>query len=356
MDQDEFMIDDPIDFNDAVIGFFKTKYAEQIESVFIELRERADSKLNPWLGEILSSMPRRLIERQIFPIFAAASSSGGLTRNHLKFCSAFVRAVSLPNLRIDFWIDQPATKKRNIISMSQIAPLAQFCLNNDGFSDLYKLPNAKKIMELIVSNNLKDGSSQYYEMMHRYDIDYLSNPKKNLELILNSPFSPLTSMYFSTTIQASILLNSKTVDNNAKRFTEHYGRLRQLVDQINDVEEDITMGNITIPILYALLENDNRLEFEIKNLWAGIQGDESDRNISVLSIQVAEIKELVQKLGGFECAYRMADRLYNQTIGLASKCLGRPGIDVEVMLLIRLTRAYLERLKLNNWADIPNYY
>lgn len=359
LDQDEFMLDDPVSFNEEVIGFFKKKYADQIKYVFIELQKRADSELSPWLSEILSSIPRKFIERQLYPIFAAASSSGGITRNHLKFCSAFVRAVSLPNFRIDYWIDQPGikrNKRQNIICIPQIAPLAQFCLNNDGLLDLYELTNTTKIMELIVSDNLQDGYSQYYEMMHRYDADYLFNPKKNIEWILSSRFSPLTSMYFSTTIQASILLNSEKVYHNVKRFVKHYGRLRQLVDQISDVEEDIIMGNVTIPIHYALLEDNDKLESEIKNLWAGIKGEISESDISVLSLHATEIKKLVQKLGGFEQAYKLADRLYSQTMDCASKCIGRPGIGVEVMLLIRLKRAYLERLKLNNWADIPNYY
>lgn len=359
LDHDAFMMEDPIGYNDAVVGFFKEKYAKHIESIFKKLKNRTDSEVGPWLGESLSSVPKRIVERHLFPVFAAASCSGGIAKHHLAFCSAFIRAISIPLLRIDRRIDRPAIKRieeQDSICKSQNAQLIECCLFHDGFLDICRLPNGKEIMELVASNYLQVYTSLYYEMMHRYKFDYLSNPKKRLQWTFRSRFSPLTCKYLSTTVQASILLNSKNVSPDIKKLTESFGRLRQLCDQICDVEEDITMGKVTIPVLYALLNDDDKLASVVRTLWSEIQGFGSDLKPSVLSQHAAEIKEITQKLGGFRRAYRLADKWYRQAMSLAHKCNGKPGVGTEVKLLFRLKRAYLERLKCNNWADIPNYY
>lgn len=357
-DQDTFMIEDPIGFNEAVVSFFKEKYANHIDYIFEELEKRADSGVNPWLRMALPSIQKRIIERHLFPIFAAASSSGGISKHHLVFCSAFIRAISLPILRIDQRIDQTPIKrieKLGRICENENALLVDFCLFHDGLLNITGLPNTVEIMELVSLNYLQVYSSLYYETTHRYDFDYLLHPKNKLQWIYHSRFSPLTCKYFSTTVQASTILNSKKVSFELKKFTEKFGRLRQLCDQICDVKQDIIIGNVTIPVLYALHENDdNSLAKKIRKLWADIQGNDLV-NPSVLYSYTSEIKDIVLRLGGFERSYMLADKWYRQAMSLTD-CNRKNNIGIEIKLLLRLKRAYLERLKLNNWEDIPNYY
>lgn len=358
-DHDALMIEDPIGFNETVVSFFKKKYANHIDYIFQEIEERANSGVDPWLCIALSSVQKRIIERHLFPIFAAASSSGGsISKHHLLFCSAFIRAISLPILRIDQRIDKPPIKRiENLdnICEEKNALLGDFCLFHDGLLDITGLPKAMEIMELILSNYLQVYSSLYYEKTHRYDSDYLFFPKKKLQWIFRSRFSPLTCKYFSTTVQASILLNSTKINFDLKKFTEKFGRLRQLCDQICDVEEDIIMGNITVPVLYALLDDDNnKLAEKIRNLWVDIQS-EGLSEPSIFSSQTSDIKEIILGLGGFKCSYILADKWYRGMMNL-SNCNKKTNIGIEIRLLLRLKRAYLERLKLNNWEDIPNYY
>ncbi len=358
-DHDALMMEDPIGFNDAVVSFFKKKYANHIEYIFQEIEKRANSGVDPWLCIALSSIQKRIIERHLFPIFAAASSlRDGISKHHLIFCSAFIRAISLPILRIDQRIDQPPIKtieKLDNSCESKNALLVDFCLFHDGLLDITGLPKAMEIIELISSNYLQVYSSLYYETTHRYDFDYLFYPKKKLQWIFRSRFSPLTCKYFSTTVQASILLNSRKISYDLKKFTEQFGKLRQLCDQICDVEEDIIMGNVTVPLLYALAEDDDKkLAKKIRNLWADIQG-EGVVDPSAFSSQTFEIKETVLRLGGFKCSYILADKWYRRMMNL-SNCNRKTDIGIEIRLLLRLKRAYLERLKLHNWEDIPNYY
>ena len=41
LDDDAFMMEDPIGYNDAVVGFFREKYAEHIESIFKKLKNNS---------------------------------------------------------------------------------------------------------------------------------------------------------------------------------------------------------------------------------------------------------------------------------------------------------------------------
>jgi len=353
------MLEDPIGYNDAVVGFFRRKYAKQIEAVFSAIQQRADPDLSPWLVKSLSIVPQRVIERHLFPVFAAASASGGITEYHLAFCIAFVRVVSLPVLRIDQLIDRPVNVRAEGHNDNQTyftTLLSSLCLLHDGFLEFCKFRNMQEILEVILLNYRRLYSSLYREMTRRYSLECLSHPDKSLRWIFHSPFSPLTCMYFSTTVQASILLNLKEVDPDVKRLTERFGKLRQLCDQISDIEEDIAIGNVTIPVLYALLEDRDSLASMIKTLWTEIKSGESVIDNSTLSSRTDQIKGRVQELGGFNRAYDLAKRWYGQAAKLISKCNEKPGIGIEIVLLFRLKRAYLERLKLNNWTDIPNYY
>jgi hypothetical protein len=165
-------------------------------------------------------------------------------------------------------------------------------------------------------------------------------------------------MYFSTTVQASILLNSGLIEPELKRVTGYFGKLRQICDQISDVEEDIIIGNITMPVLFALIhDSDKKLETCIKFLWNDIQKSEAGiADKTIISEKAKEIKEITQTLDGFGKTYQLAEKLYLQAMNLFFKYKDKTSMSRELALLFRAKRAYLERLKSNNWLDIPNYY
>lgn len=359
LNNDEFMMEEPLRYNDAVVNFFKKKYKRELELVFQELEEKADPELNPWLAYSLTSIPKRIIERHLFPVFAAGSCSGGLTTYHLVFCNAFIRAISLPVLRIDNQIDRPlkvGNDEQEGTDILSNTSLTELCLLHEGLSDMCTLPHAKKILKLAISSYLRIYSSLYYEISQRYDLKYLSHPEKYMKWIFHSPSSPLTCKYFSVTVQTAVLLNSKSISPNVRRVTEAFGRLRQLCDQICDVKEDIVMGKVTIPVLYALLNDSNELSSMIRTLWTEMQGSESPAKSSRRYSLVTKIKNTIRELKGFKRAYTLADKWYQQAVKCISNANQEPGFGPEIILLFRLKRAFLERLKINNWADIPNFY
>jgi len=356
--EDKFMMADPVGYNDAVIRYFQEKYAKSIHLIFVGLQKKRGSASSLMLETALSSVPNTKLERHLLPIFAAASSTGGVHKHHLLFGRAFIKAVSLPLLRIDERLDFVSQKLKSAIQMSfkNKDTLVDLYLFNDGIADMCELPKASDIIGLVTSNYARLYTSLYCEMKLRYEEKSLSRPQKILQWILESQFSPLTCLYFSTTVQASFIINSKPVDQNVKQLSACFGRLRQLCDQISDVQEDIIMGNATVPVLYALAEGDQHLGQMIKALWRDIRETESNTDKLLISQKAAEIKELTQELGGLRQAYELADTWYQKAIGLTSECSQTLGVNTELALLIRLKRAYLERLRLNNWSDIPGYY
>lgn len=359
LNQDKFMLEDPVAYNTAVVNFFREKYSPFINQVFEDLQKKAASPSSPWLAEAFPTFPMEVLERYLFPAFAAGSHSGGITEPHLAFCKAYIEAIALPVLRVDRLIDRPSfllerTENKNSYLLKVF--LSELCLLHEGLSEMCKLPNAKQVIRTTITDYLQVFASLYHELLDRYNPKAISEPEEYLRHIFCSAHSQLTCRYFSTMVQGSILLNSKEVDQKVKELVYRFGRLRQLCDQICDVEEDIAMGKVTIPVLYALVKDRGRLSSAVHALWTEIENSKEPTVSPITASRIAEVKHLVQDLGGFDRAYRLADKWYRQAVELFHTCSNQPGIGVEVLLLFRLKRAFLERLKQYNWSDISDYY
>jgi geranylgeranyl pyrophosphate synthase len=138
-------------------------------------------------------------------------------------------------------------------------------------------------------------------------------------------------------------------------LVETFGPWRQLIDEIADVREDIAMGKVSVPVLYALSKANKPLIEKIGELWNQTKAYAivSPQKVGSLS---EEIKDLVEQHSGFDQAYQLADLWYNQAMRKLEKCTIHNSRSNEVVLLFRLKRAFLERLKVTNWNDIPGFY
>lgn len=337
------MLEDPVRFNDAVVRFFRTKYGIYTKQVLKELRRH--SRRRKWLRDLLDLASWRKVERHFFPVFATASILGGVTPNHVTFCSAYARAVSLPVLGIDRLIDRPEFEQTQTRSAYKDL-LSYWCSNYDGIRDLIRLPNGQRVLDLVSSNYYDVFCSLFEDLLSRYDDSLLSRPERTLASFFRSPHSQLTCKYFAVTVQASFLISSQDIDSNTIAFSESFGRIRQLIDEVADVSEDLKMGKVTLPVLFCLARDDSRYKSAILDLWKKVRyGGDSALVIGALN----RIKQMTISLGGYERAYALADMWCRDAIGSMASCM-------ELRILLRLKRAYLERLKINDWADMPDYY
>jgi len=346
LDQDEFMLKDPVRFNDAVVSFFQRKYGVYTRQVLKDLRNRSSSR--KWLRDLLDWVPWRKVERHFFPLFATASLLGGVTPHHVAFCSAYARAVSLPLLRIDYLIDSAQVESLEETQMHSVCEdlLSNWCCNYDGMMDVPPLPNGQRLFALVLSNYYDVFCSLYEEILSRYDDSLVSQPERALRSILRSSHSQLTCRYFAVAVQASFLISRKKIDPEIMAVAKSFGRIRQLVDQVADVTEDLNMGKLTLPVLFCLVTGDSEYESAILGLWKKAR---DGRGSSQLTGMLSRIKEKTVSLGGYDKAYTLADMWYRDAIRST-------GSYTELRILLRLKRASLERLKINGWTDIANYY
>lgn len=360
--QDSFMLDDPIAFNEAVVDYFRRRYCGEIEAVVRSLESEAQTVTNPWLAATLISVRREKLERHLFPIFAAASLSGGVSPDHIRFAIAFVKSISIPVMRTDQYIDaiplvtDTAYQDPSSVMLArlEISRLPELCLIQEGILDVLALPRGSQILETLARNYRSIYRSLYWELTTRYELTPIQHPKQALWRAFNCADSTLTCKYFSSTVQASILLNGDHPDREVVAIADQFGVIRQLCDQISDLREDVRVGNSSVPLLFAVLREREQLFAAIAALWShggqwsgDIQsGDQED--------EVNAIFDLVVGYQGFSATARVADSKYRQAIGAIRKYLGPNGEEIE--LLFRLKRAYLERIKLNGWSDVQGVY
>ena len=356
LDRDTSMLADPVTYNDAVVRYFRTTYAEHLVRVFSELESRAASPYAPWLQRALAVVPRRALERHLFALFSAATSSGGVTEQHIRFGSAFLRGISIPVMQIDHMLDRlhlAAGTESEATGLTSPIWLGSICLLHEGLRDMLNLPHAKELLKVVLSDYLRVYSSLETEMKGRYKDYGLLHPTEYLNWMLHSYDSSLTCRYFSVTVQGAILINQGAVSPTVKKLAHLFGRLRQLVDQIADVEEDVLIGKLTVPVLHALTKCP-LLQEEIRDLWRESQGCSLDTEL--LQPRLNRIHKLVLENNGFEYSSGLALSCYEEAMALFHNEPLLPDLGIEIRILFRLKRAFLERLKRNGWRDIPGYY
>ncbi|MCQ3921643.1 MAG: hypothetical protein DPW13_11905 [Planctomycetes bacterium] len=149
-------------------------------------------------------------------------------------------------------------------------------------------------------------------------------------------------------------------------FIECFRKLRQLVDEIADVPEDIRAGRLTFPILAALSSkaHGNAVKRTVRAIWKetlpvflGGRGDDLasirflDHNQEIARLVPTLIGE-VDQAGGFAHAFEECEHLH--TRAMASLVLAFPYPKTwRMMQLVMLKMAFAERLKRQNWIDTP---
>ena len=112
----------------------------------------------------------------------------------------------------------------------------------------------------------------FQDSIERYDERLLQNPRRRRAEYLTSRRSRLfASGYWEVMARASFARRGRAFPRILHRLDDKLRRLRQIVDEFYDVEEDLAAGLVTLPTLYILSESDKADEFrdEIVAFWHG---------------------------------------------------------------------------------------
>jgi hypothetical protein len=188
----------------------------------------------------------------------------------------------------------------------------------------------------------------YEDWAERYSEDLLTHPEERLTEYLHSPTSRIfASGYWELMAKGSFARHGAAAPPALISVLRRLRKLRQIVDEIADLEEDIRTGLVTIPVLYALRADKDRGQIgeAVRSLWRH-QKAEPDAPDDDL---VAHVRKLVEEARGFEASLEEADSVWRDACKDCAESFGDQGSDYLVLLDIK--RAKLESLSRNAWRD-----
>jgi hypothetical protein len=190
-------------------------------------------------------------------------------------------------------------------------------------------------------------SRMYQDSLERYSGALLQNADARLSDYLNSPNSRLLgSGYWGVMVRGSFASRDSSPPSEVIRVVRALRKLRQVVDEIADFEEDVYAGLVTLPVLFALSSSTKRREItrSIQQLWDSRIGRHSRSESNV-----AHIRSLVEGAGGFDMAAEYADAMWSAEADLCHRTLGPLGNGF--LVLLDLKRAKLKELRSSKWCN-----
>lgn len=361
---------DPLRYDREVFRHLYKKYDYWLQLLFSSIADYKGFHDQENFKYYLANIDQGLIKKQIIHVFTTADIFGPIKSDHLELAKIYTLVKTVPLQITDTFIDYSISYNLDKKFMTDVnIRLAWLFSNTAIYLGYYELVNSALPRQAIlaVSEVLKDLSQAMFAcFMDRFNEKTLNSPKKRIRYYWCSPISRLLgSGFYEATIIASLSISSVSITSDMRLMTKNMRRLRQLVDEIADYDEDIRAGELTLPYLY-LLDNKRytvKASDLITRLWdrsktiingSEIQSELFDRlkNDSVAKLLVAELHILLQKSKSFERCYLEADQLWREVVTSLSANFNNHNY-FDLLLSVTLKRAFLERLKKANWIDKP---
>lgn len=210
--------------------------------------------------------------------------------------------------------------------------------------------------------------SMHSNYVSRFDRGLLNNPKILFHEYLESPRSRhLGSGFYSSSIGGLNAFFCEDTSPATSALLANMRRLRQRIDEISDLYEDLMTGLLTYPVVLGLMSHtDGRppLDFYIRAAW--------NKSLDIVRAYTGNARSTIQHVIGdqdlqesfseiFETLVEVGalDQVYIEALNLCERIEDEvratvPDREQEVYLLVLdLKRAYLERLRLQGWMDLP---
>ena len=186
----------------------------------------------------------------------------------------------------------------------------------------------------------------YEEIFYKFDISILENP----DLMISKYRTNQSPLLRSSTLEtfAKIIVMKSDIELKSDGWLIKFEKMRQLLDDLLDIREDIKNGRITYPVLLALANKSfgKKLKQMIMIEW----------NSSISYKQVLNdenwyrIKNIIIQAGAFDTSLSLAkkwiDEVYND-IKKEAFC----GDTTALFILLELKRAFADRIMRKNFDN-----
>jgi hypothetical protein len=164
----------------------------------------------------------------------------------------------------------------------------------------------------------------------------------------------LSSVFFGSTIEIAFILANQALPATFPDALLALRKVRQIDDELVDLDEDIQHGIITYPYLHCLssVQWRQQLAKNIQEIW---QTDLVLENEAKLSLLAKECRTLLQQAGSFVTTALVSVTLLNR-VAKAMMDYYPVNKAFEITLLLNQRSSHLSRLEQNQWQEIPNVY
>lgn len=313
---------EPNEFNNRVISYLQIEHSLSLKKIYTRLE---DALFPPRILE--KYKPK--FERHLFPALTVATELNMINDDFINYCAGFISGYSIPILMLDEILDSnQKVNKENLIYIYRSIYKAEVMLS--------ALPNGRKIIWNI--NNVYDmvTAKLIYETHNRYKIptnDHLKNYKLSRD---PNKYHRSVCGYFSSIVGGVFALKNIILSAKAEELLTLFGILRQLTNEIGDVEEDLKSGIITLPIIFTLTKKP--IQPLLYSYWK-----------SETPFQI--IENAIQETGAYRSCFTLGINLYNECLKLKNEFVSTyPSLN-RLFIFYDLKLCVLYRLEENSWKD-----
>lgn len=370
----ETIFSNPIKFDRDTFNILGSRYGTYLHRVIRDVQREEYFKSAEINSIIHSNLDHQLICKQVLPLFATADAYGKLEkfeRQLISFAKQYILIVTSTYNSIDSQIDLCVSynTETDLSEKWNMEKVSLFGISSiiSGFKNLFYEKNGEKLVEIISDVYSDISEIMFLDYEHRFDTMLLESTNEAIEKYLTSELSALVgSGFYEVTIRAAMQIIEEDITNDQMVFMKDFRRLRQIVDEIADVVEDVRVGRVTLPFLLALLNPKYKKQVDnlIRDIWKTSNevidnySHSKNRLISELS-QDPKLKALTDTLydkliksGVFDLTYNIAEQIFTNVVSGLKTHFPRHNMDGLVRIAY-LKKAFLERLKRQNWRDVP---
>lgn len=338
----------PIEFDKNALELLRIRYNSFLGSA----RERLsrEFKAETKFGKDSNDLNWNHVARFLILCFISCDALNLEIKKGFPFCLNFVKHRVIPFYFYNKLLDIQPTEQNIFDLNSNLSKIGIWSLSAQlhAFIGLTELENGNIFFRKYAELQGKVVDSVFLELSRRKESHYLDYPEE----LLNTYNSDKSPLYRSSTLETTLICFSMISGYQLcdLKWLRSYEEARQLIDDLSDLKDDIRVGRLTLPYLIALNSSDPQLRKTLKSkiyfLWdSKIEGQASKEEV------IKDIFNLLLKSNALkEVAERISVLLNEAKEGIESQNF--PGNDSGLFLQVELKKAYLDRIRLNDFQPL----
>lgn len=371
-------INDPINYDRSALEYLIESYGGDINKS-INFLNNLDFTFLSMTVLHKDAIDIELIYRQAFPVAIVHSAFFPKKQEFSKILNVFLMCQTLILNHVDRHLDysDSYTLKECEKHLGDIKCTMSYalCILYKGIVEATNSRNCNFFLHEMMSITEIIIQSMFDNYYDRYNPNSLHNFNELLKKYLDTPQSRhLGSGFYASSIHACFGYYNKDIPEKIRELTRLMRILRQRVDEIADIQEDISSGLVTYPIalLFRELNQSHRYELigNIEKMWCYAVEKIKHKKHNTLLLKDffkndPRLTDYLNLLKSEMVTNNIYDILQSEIENIASLChslisdISKENSCVDftdMHIIIDLKSAFLDRLKNQKWDDIEPQY